>query len=116
MTTDRLLRFNMTVNQDYFWDLTERSELIEQLLAIGTALSSTHDLGALLALILSKSREITCSDAGSVYLVDRSGDAPLLWFKVAQNFSQPAASFQEFAMPMTPKSLAGYVALTGESL
>jgi hypothetical protein len=44
----------------------ERVELIEQLLAIGTALSSTNDLGELLHLILAKSREITYSDAGSV--------------------------------------------------
>lgn len=106
----------MTDSRDQSNESTERSGLIEQLLAIGTALSSTHDLGALLTLILAKSREITCSDAGSVYLVDRSGQEPLLWFKVAQNFSQAATSFQEFAMPMTPRSLAGYVALTGESL
>jgi HD-GYP domain-containing protein (c-di-GMP phosphodiesterase class II) len=106
----------MTDSRDQSQESTECSGLIEQLLAIGTALSSTHDLGALLSLILTKSREITCSDAGSVYLVDRTGDEPKLWFKVAQNFSQPTASFQEFAMPMTPKSLAGYVALTGESL
>lgn len=106
----------MTDSRDQSQESTECSGLIEQLLAIGTALSSTHDLGALLTLILTKSREITCSDAGSVYLVDRSGHEPMLWFKVAQNFSQPAASFREFAMPMTPKSLAGYVALTGESL
>lgn len=106
----------MTDSRAQSEESTERSGLIEQLLAIGTALSSTHDLGALLTLILAKSREITCSDAGSVYLVDRSGQEPLLWFKVAQNFSQAATGFQEFAMPMTPKSLAGYVALTGESL
>jgi len=106
----------MTDSRDQSQESTECSGLIEQLLAIGTALSSTHDLGALLTLILTKSREITCSDAGSVYLVDRTGHEPRLWFKVAQNFSQPAASFREFAMPMTPKSLAGYVALTGESL
>ncbi|XHX80306.1 MAG: HD-GYP domain-containing protein [Stenomitos frigidus ULC029] len=106
----------MTKSQDRLWDSTECSGLIEQLLAIGAALSSTHDLGALLTLILTKSREITCSDAGSVYLVDRSSSEPCLWFKVAQNYSQPVSSFREFAMPMTPKSLAGYVALTGKSL
>ena len=39
---------------------------LEQLLDIGIALSNTHNLGELLNLILSKSREITCSDAGSV--------------------------------------------------
>ena len=50
----------------------EKVDLIEKLLAIGTALSSSNDLSELLHLILSKSREITCSDAGSVYLIDRS--------------------------------------------
>jgi len=94
----------------------ERVDLIEQLLAIGTALSSSNDLAELLNLILSKSREITCSDAGSVYLIDRSNAAPKLLFKVAQNDSIPSNSFKEFAMPLTQKSLAGYVALTGESL
>jgi len=94
----------------------EQTELIEQLLAIGTALSSTYNLDELLNLILRKSREITCSDAGSVYLIDRSGDVPVLWFKVTQNFSQPTISFREFAMPLTHNSLACYVALTGNSL
>jgi HD-GYP domain-containing protein (c-di-GMP phosphodiesterase class II) len=94
----------------------ERVELIEQLLAIGSALSSSNDLGELLNLILSKSREITCSDAGSVYLIDRSDVAPKLVFKVAQNDSIADNCFREFAVPLTHKSLAGYVALTGESL
>jgi HD-GYP domain-containing protein (c-di-GMP phosphodiesterase class II) len=106
----------MMDNRDFSQESSERAELIEQLLAIGTALSSTHDLGELLALILTKSREITFSDAGSVYLIDRSNEVPVLWFKVAQNDSKPATSFREFAMPMTHKSLAGYVALTGKSL
>jgi HD-GYP domain-containing protein (c-di-GMP phosphodiesterase class II) len=94
----------------------ERVELIEQLLAIGTALSSSNNLDELLHLILSKSREITCSDAGSVYLIDRKEADPKLIFKVAQNDSIPNNPFQEFAMPLTRKSLAGYVASTGESL
>jgi hypothetical protein len=81
----------------------ERVELIEQLLAIGTALSSSNNLDDLLNLILSKSREITYSDAGSVYLIDRSGAAPKLLFKVAQNDSLPRDSFQEFAMPLAKK-------------
>jgi len=106
----------MTEHQDFLQKVALRAGLVEQLLAIGTALSSTYDLGDLLNLILLKSREITSSDAGSVYLIDREGEMPVLWFKVAQNFSKPATSFREFAMPLTQKSLAGYVALTGESL
>lgn len=103
-------------SQELLQESSEKVELIEQLLAIGTALSSSNDLEQLLNLILSKSREITCSDAGSVYLVDRSHTAPKLVFKVAQNDSLPNNPFHEFVMPLTPKSLAGYVALTGESL
>ena len=92
------------------------AELIEQLLAIGTALSGKRDLGELLNLILEKSLEITCSDAGSVYLVDRNGEEPVLWFKAAQNFSRPSVCLHEFSVPLTQKSLAGYVALTGRCL
>lgn len=95
---------------------TDPAAIVEQLLAIDTALSSTHDLEALLNLILTKSREITWSDAGSVYLIDHSGEVPMLLFKVAQNFSKPLTSLREFAMPLTRNSLAGYVALTGRSL
>lgn len=102
--------------QEFLNESAERTELIEQLLDIGAALSSTQDLRDLLNLILSKSREITSSDAGSVYLVDHTDNTSKLLFKVAQNASQPSLSFNEFAIPMTHQSLAGYVALTGESL
>jgi HD-GYP domain-containing protein (c-di-GMP phosphodiesterase class II) len=105
------------LNKQEFWDkYLEKIELIEELLDIGAALSGTQDLGELLNLILTKSREITCSDAGSLYLVDYTDNTPKLLFKVAQNDSRSALSFNEFAMPMTPQSLAGYVALTGASL
>lgn len=103
-------------SQELLQESPERVELIEQLLAIGSALSSSNDFNELLQLILSKSREITCSDAGSVYLIDRSSTPPKLVFKVAQNDSLPNAPFHEFSMPLTHKSLAGYVALTGETL
>lgn len=90
--------------------------IIEQLLAIGTALSGNLNLEELLHLILSKSRDITCSDAGSVYLIDRGGSEPKLVFKAAQTHSLPHISFREMTIPLTMDSLAGYVALTGESL
>ncbi|MGC1249170.1 MAG: HD domain-containing phosphohydrolase [Spirulinaceae cyanobacterium] len=101
---------------DFYNPSPEKVELIEKLLAISTALSSTHELGELLNLILFKMREITWSDAGSVYLINKSDAIPKLVFKVAQNDSLAQASFREFAMPLTMQSLAGYVALTGESL
>ena len=91
--------------------------LIEQLLDIGVALSDTYDLGELLNLILSKSREITSSDAGSVYLVDKLNVKECkLVFKAAQNDSLPDLAFQEQVLAITSESLTGYVALTGQSL
>ncbi len=90
--------------------------LVQELLAIGTALSGTQNLDELLALILQKCREITCSDAGSVYLLDHSDNVSKLIFKVTQNASLPHTSFSEFAVPLSPRSLAGYVALTGSIL
>lgn len=95
---------------------TEQIELLEELLAIGTALSNSQSLEKLLELILAKSREITCSDAGSLYLIDRNDGIAKLLFKSAQNDSIPQVTFREFAMPITRNSLSGYVALTGESL
>jgi HD-GYP domain-containing protein (c-di-GMP phosphodiesterase class II) len=102
--------------QDFETANQYRIELIEELLSIGSALSSSNDLDQLLNLILSKSREITYSDAGSVYLIDKKDNFPKLLFKVAQNDSLEEFSFKEFALPLTPKSLAGYVAITGQTL
>lgn len=103
-------------NQEEMLKASKRLELIEELLAIGTALSGSQDLEELLNLILTKSREITCSDAGSLYLIDQKDPIPKLIFKAAQNDSLPQATFKEFAMPITQNSLTGYVALTGKTL
>lgn len=106
----------LSEHREFQQALTEQTELIEQLLDIGAALSGTQDLGTLLNLILTKSREITNSDAGSVYLVDRRDQVPRLLFKAAQNASIPDLSFREFTIALTDKSLAGYVAFTGKTL
>jgi HD-GYP domain-containing protein (c-di-GMP phosphodiesterase class II) len=95
---------------------SRESTIVGQLLAVGQALSGNHDLTKLLEMILTSSRHITCSDAGSVYLVDRSGTSTTLVFKVAQNDSLPITSFQESRISLTTQSLAGYVASTGCSL
>ncbi|RMG06843.1 MAG: phosphohydrolase, partial [Cyanobacteria bacterium J055] len=80
-------------NPELWHGSVEKAQLIEKLLDIGVALSGSYNLGELLNLILSKSREITCSDAGSVYLVDKSDPRqPMLLFKAAQNASRPFVS------------------------
>jgi len=114
---------------------------IHELNAIGAALSAEHDTEKLLELILTKSREITRADAGSLYLVeeqviesDEAGPPErgeiviagarlavpknektkkVLRFKLAQNDSI-SIPFREVVMEISKKSIAGYVALTAE--
>ena len=95
-------------------DATRRE--LEQLNQIGVRLSAERDTDALLALILEKAREITSSDAGSVYLVEETpGAAARLRFKLAQNDSVHVP-FAEFTLPIDAASVAGHVALTSSVL
>ena len=50
--------------------LDRATQEINELNAIGAALSAEHDTEQLLEMILTKSREITKSDAGSLYVVE----------------------------------------------
>jgi HD-GYP domain-containing protein (c-di-GMP phosphodiesterase class II) len=89
---------------------------IEQLNQIGIMLSSERDWESLISLILKKCREITNSDAGSLYLVEEvEQGVKRLHFKITQNDSI-RVSFQEFSIPLDSASVAGHVALTGEEL
>lgn len=91
---------------------------LDELVEIGIALSTERDLLKLLDLILSQARRITHSDAGSLYLVERSDDedAPPrgLRFKLSQNDTIPNLPLQEFTIPLDSTSVAGYAATTGE--
>jgi HD-GYP domain-containing protein (c-di-GMP phosphodiesterase class II) len=83
---------------------------------IGVRLSAERDLPTLLELILTKAREITRSDAGSLYLVESDGaGGRRLRFMLAQNDSINVP-FREFTMPLNQQSLAGYAALSGNLL
>jgi HD-GYP domain-containing protein (c-di-GMP phosphodiesterase class II) len=102
---------------------------LEQLNRIGIALSETRDVDRLLSLILQKTRDITAADAGSLYLVERSGastqtldpangastgpQATQLRFKLTQNDSVQFP-FAEQTLPLTESSMAGYCALHGQ--
>ena len=75
------------------------------------------DLKTLLDLILTQSRRITQSDAGSLYLVEHSAEGTKrLRFRLAQTYSKPEAPFVEFTIPVDRTSLAGYCAVTGDPL
>ena len=117
---------------------------ISELNQIGAALSAEHDTERLLEMILTKARAVTRADAGSLYLVespeknadetaeevnaDTSAAAnaengaektiesqKVLRFKLTQGDSLDIP-FKSFTMPLNPKSVAGYVALSGAAV
>jgi HD-GYP domain-containing protein (c-di-GMP phosphodiesterase class II) len=98
------------------WQLGERTRELREVSAVGIALSAERDHSVLLTKILSKARELSRADAGSLYLHDRVHGEDVLRWKLAQNDSIDVGSFEEKVLPITRKSLAGYVALTGETL
>ncbi len=87
----------------------ELGELIE----IAKAISTEREIDKLLGLILEKSRFITGADAGSIYVVEGDDPEPFartLRFKLSQNASVIFDS-REFTVPVSPRSMSGYVAL-----
>jgi HD-GYP domain-containing protein (c-di-GMP phosphodiesterase class II) len=102
-------------------DLARAERATEELNRIGVALSETHDVSALLQLILVKAREITGADAGSLYLVEETrgetngstNEERRLRFKLTQNDSRQFP-FEESLLPIREDSMAGYSALRGE--
>lgn len=94
-----------------------RARELGELTRIGMALATERDYNALLDLILTQARQITGSDAGSLYVVESLPDeTKRLRFKMSQNFSRPDIPLVEFTMPLDHSSIAGYVAATGEPL
>ena len=90
--------------------------VLNDLLDLSISLSSTSDLRAFLESTLATTRKITNSDAGSIYLIDRSAPVHTVCFEVSQNDSQPDRSLVNFAVPLNQDSIVGYVAMTGEFL
>jgi HD-GYP domain-containing protein (c-di-GMP phosphodiesterase class II) len=87
---------------------------LETLNQIGIALSAERNTEELLNLILKKSREITASDAGSLYVVEVGANQTRhLVFKLTQNDSREAP-FREEKLPINEESMAGYAAATGK--
>ncbi|HET7434952.1 MAG TPA: HD domain-containing phosphohydrolase [Thermoanaerobaculia bacterium] len=97
--------------------LGDRTRELQEVAEVGVALSTVRDHSVLLTMILSKARELSRADAGSLYLLDdiAQGEKVLRW-KLAQNDSIDVEAFEEKILPITRKSLAGYVAMTGETL
>jgi signal transduction histidine kinase/CheY-like chemotaxis protein len=97
-------------------ELARMAAEFQNLNAIGIRLSAESDTVALLDLILTKAREITQSDAGSLYLVEQDeGREPWLCFKLVQNDSFPVP-FAGYTLPVDSRSVAGHVALSRHPL
>ena len=89
---------------------------LSELNAIGIRLSAERNPRDLIETILTKAREITHSDAGSLYLVEEASDGTRdLRFVLAQNDSVDIP-FRAARLPLTSESVAGHVALTGAIL
>ncbi len=95
--------------------LNERTRELKQVAEVGAALSTVRDHSVLLTMILTKARELSRSDAGSLYMLDEDESGKVLGWKLAQNDSIEV-DFEERVLPITRRSLAGYVAMTGETL
>jgi len=94
-----------------------RTRELGELTRIGMALATERDYNTLLDLILTQARQITGSDAGSLYVVEtHEAEARRLRFKMSQNHSRPDMPLVEFTMPIDHSSISGYVAATGEPL
>ncbi|MBC8045075.1 MAG: GAF domain-containing protein [Rhizobacter sp.] len=108
------------------YELSEQQDELKKLNEIGVALSSEQDISTLLELILTISMDITNADAGTLYIVEENTGATFdkhnylankqLRFKYSKNFTKGTSSFLNATMPITPKSISGYVAMSGKSV
>ncbi len=97
--------------------LRETRSDIRELNQIGMALMTERDPDRLLVKILDQALRMTHSDAGSLYLVEKSEEgADRLRFKLSENRSITDLQFVEFTLPIDRTSIAGHVADTSEPL
>lgn len=124
-TSKNLMRYKNIVNNNKK-ELEIYKDTIKTLNEIGLALSREKELDTLLNVILSKIRRLTNSDSGSIFIIDnretltkeeriranRIGhvEQKNLYFKIAQNDSS-SFPFKEQKMPISKKSIAGWVAI-----
>jgi len=106
-------------------DGVKRGSDLEALNEIGMALSTERDLSRLLEMIVSRSRQMTWADGGSLYLIEADPTIQeeqqdyfknkKMRFQVAQNDSRQLP-FRSFVVDINKSSIYGYVALTQEPI
>jgi len=98
-----------------YGELLDSFEDQRLLIEIGRDLMRIRDRDKLLRRILEVSRLMTGADAGSIFLAEELDGKAFLRFKYSHTVSMELP-YEEFAMPRTVGSIAGYVSLTGHSL
>jgi HD-GYP domain-containing protein (c-di-GMP phosphodiesterase class II) len=97
-----------------FERLRDRQDMA-RLHAVGRALASEQNLDRLLDLILTHGRNLLLAEAGSIYLVTGSGEDRALLFAHTQN-ARVSLPYHRFKIPISADFIAGFVALTAETL
>ena len=99
--------------------MLSEKEKFESIASLGVELNQINDLDILLERVLFKARQWVNADAGSIYIRDDDQ----LNFVYTQNDTLKSQLsegekliYSTFSIPIDDKSLAGYVALTGNSL
>jgi len=94
-------------------------EKLDSLTTLGIELNSVQDLDILMEKILSEARRFVDADAGSIYIKD----GEKLHFSYTQNDTLQKRLkkgeklvYSTFTIPIDEKSMAGYAALTGNTL
>ena len=98
--------------------LTEREKL-DTLTRLGIELNQVQDMDILMERILTEARRFVNADAGSIYI--RENDSLLFSYTQNDTLQKRLAEgekliYNTFTMPIDMTSIAGYVAVKGESL
>jgi response regulator RpfG family c-di-GMP phosphodiesterase len=92
---------------------------VSTLMQIGVELNQIHDFHTLMDRILTEARHLLRADAGTIFL--REGDYLRFAFFHNETLAQRTATgdvppISSFRLPITDRSIAGWVCLTGQSL
>jgi HD-GYP domain-containing protein (c-di-GMP phosphodiesterase class II) len=99
--------------------MTDRKIKLQRIIQIGIEVSQIKDLDVLLEKVLSEARYLVHADAGSIYIKEGN----MLKFSYSQNETLrkrlekgKKLIYTTFSMPITEKSIAGFVAKEGKLL
>lgn len=95
--------------------INQAADEVKNLLSISRELNGERDIPKLLTLILSKARQVTNADAGSIYTVEdstKTRDEQILHFRFTQNDSIDQ-NLSAFSIPVNTDSIVGNAVLNG---